>query len=289
MRLRSALVGLFLAVPGVVFSAQPQPGSDSSAAQAPSYQDIERQRIDAAQKGAEVSWAWYNELVRKGRFYPVTLHAWLAELVKIHAVEGEKAALEYCARRRIKMDDGKIYVAVEHRKWYGKKQRAQLEKWGEIVAEGTPLGVELRVPVKMIKELGDAGGIFFVRPLPLESDVELLVHNEKTIRSQGQVMRGRKEKWRMPNGQEDEVGRGIVGLGFKPISEEKKHRILYTYGCWIAETPDLAYTKHDVAYREGDRLDDVLRWLGHDPEVSFLEPAFLVKLPEDDLPPQRVE
>lgn len=46
LRLRSALVGLFLAVGGVVFSAQPQPGSDSSTAQAPSYHDIE-QRIDA--------------------------------------------------------------------------------------------------------------------------------------------------------------------------------------------------------------------------------------------------
>lgn len=281
MRL-SALVGLFLAVPGISFSVQPQPASDSSATQAPSYQDIERQRIDAAQKGVEDSWAWHNELVRKGRFYPLTLHAWLAELVELQEKEGGKAALEYCARRRIKVDGNRIHVAIEHRKWYGKKQRAALESLGEIIAEGTPLGVELKIPIQAIKGLSGSAGIYFVRPLPLDTEVERSVQHEKETRSDGQVMRGRTEKWRTPDGQEVEVLSGVVGVGFKAVGEQKKRAILNSYGCWIAEYhPMLDYAKYGVAYRAGDHLDDVINWLGHDPEISFLEPTFLVKTPEE--------
>lgn len=276
--LRFALVGLFLAVPVVGFSVQPQPAGDSNAAQAPSYQDIERQRIDAAQKGVEDSWAWHNELVRKGRFYPLTLHAWLAELIELQEKEGGKAALEYCARRRIKVDGNRIHVAIEHRKWFGKKQRAELERLGEIVAEGTPLGVELKIPIQAIKGLSSSAGIYFVRPLPLDAEVERMVKHEKETRSDGQVMRGSTEKWRTPNGQEVEVGSGVVALGFKPVGNQKIRRILYTYACWIAqEHPALVHAKYSVAYREGDRLEEVIKWLGHDPEISFLEPMFLAK------------
>lgn len=253
--------------------------ADSTSTKAPSYEEVERQRIEASRQGAAAALTWRNELVRKGRLYPVALHAWLAEATRIHAAEGEKAALDYCARRRIKMDGGNIHVGVEHSKWYGKKQRAILEKFGEIVAEGRPLGVEIKVPISSISGLAASADIYFVRPMPLDSDVERMAKQEQETRSDGQVMRGRSEKWRVPTGELADVGTGVVGVGFKSIGEEKRRWLLYSYGCWTAQHhPMLDYVRYSVAYREGDKLDDVMNWLGHDPEVSFIEPMFLLEL-----------
>lgn len=253
--------------------------AESDASKAPRYEDVERQRIESARQGASAAMAWRNELVRKGRLYPLKLHAWLAEMTTIYATQGEVAALDYCARRRIKLDASEVHVAVEHSKWYGKKQRANLEKLGKIVSEGRPLGVEIRIPIKSISELAASGDIYFIRPMPQDAEVERMAKQEKETRSDGQVMRGRSEKWKVPTGEVADVGTGVVGVGFKSIGEEKRRWLLYSYGCWTAQHhPTLDYVRYSVAYREGDRLDDVMNWLGHDPEVSFIEPMFLLEL-----------
>lgn len=266
-----------LAWPRLVSAAEPR------TAPPPTYEGVERQRIEAYHQGVAAAWAWRNELVRKGRLYPVSLHAWLAEAARIYAAEGEKAALEYCTRRRIKLDGTKIHVGVEHAKWFGKKQRAALEGLGEIVSESTPLGVELKLPIRAIQGLSTSKEVYFIRPIPEDIEVERLA-------KLGNVPFRGRVNWTAPNGETFEVVSGAAGVGFKAIGEHKTRSILNSYGCWIAEHhPDLEYAKYSVAYREENSLEDVINGLGHDPEISFLEPTAVVKLPEEDLPPTRAD
>lgn len=266
-----------LAWPNLISAAEP------GTATPPTYEEVERQRIEAYHKSVAAAWAWRNELVRKGRLYPGTLHAWLAEVARIYATEGEKAALDYCARKRIKLDGTKIHVGVEHAKWFRKKQRTALEGLGEIVSESTPLGVEVKLPIRAIQGLSTSKDVYFIRPIL--QDVEL----ERLAKLGNVPFRGRVN-WTAPNSETFEVVSGAVGLGFKAIGEQKKRSILNSYGCWIAEHhPDLEYAKYSVAYGQEHSLEDVINGLGHDPEISFLEPTAVVKLPEEDLPPTRAE
>lgn len=244
------------------------------------FTEDERRGVTRYNRMVADYWSAVNHWLKKGRVYPLTMHAWIAELIDAHEREGDKAAKAYCARRGIRTEGSNhVIVAVEHKGWFGKRQRSELQKDAEVLPESGRLGVVVRLPFAALRGFLHKNDILFVRPLPELEEVERLTGRENAPRAERQLARG-KEKLRFPDDSVHEVVSSGVILNFRPIDGQKAREILHSYGCWLAEySVNMEYGKYSVVCPEGETVATFLDWLGHDPEVSFLAPAPLITLP----------